>query len=63
MTFMMFIVIKLLENRIFMCKFVPLEAELFYLRLCSDIISPEGLGTFIFVIMFIQLKLCTNVSL
>ena len=56
----------ILENRIFMCKFVlclPLEAELFYLRICSDIISPEGLGTCIFVIMFIQLKLCTNVAL
>ena len=48
----------ILENRIFMCKFV-----LFYLRICSDIISPEGLGTCIFVIMFIQLKLCTNVAL
>ena len=57
----------ILENRIFMGKFVlclPLEAELFFnLRTCSDIVSPEGLGTCIFVIMFIQLKLCTNLSL
>ena len=56
----------ILENRIFMCKFVlclPLEAELFLFTICSDIISPEGLGTCIFVIMFMQLKFCTNVSL
>ena len=42
---------------------LPFEAELFYLRIRSEVISPEGLGTFIFVIMFIQLKLCTNLSL